>query len=250
MGAADFDTCDVLGIRCVVGDLDSACAGIIEHARAGGGGYGVLCNVHVLMTARRVPAVMAALQNAWAVFPDGAPVAWVQRREGASSASRVGGPDLMPIVLDRGRGHGIRHALFGSTPKVLQLLRQRIESNFPGTEIVTACSPDAGKENEPDVLHALNVTNAQIIWCALGAPKQELWMARHAAALAPSVLIGVGAAFDFHAGTKTRAPAVMQRLGAEWLYRLATEPRRLARRYAVTNAAFALSMLGRFTRTR
>jgi N-acetylglucosaminyldiphosphoundecaprenol N-acetyl-beta-D-mannosaminyltransferase len=243
MGAADFATCDVLGVPCVVGDLNSACDGVIEHALAGRGGYGVLCNVHVLMTARRTPEVMQALDGAWNVFPDGAPIAWVQRREGATRATRVGGPDLMPLVFDRGRYRGLRHALFGSTPEVAEALQLQIRERFPGAEIVAVQVPGPGEEDDLPALSRIIESRPHIVWCALGAPKQELWMSRHASTLAPSLLLGVGAAFDFLAGNKPRAPRWMQESGLEWLHRLWSEPGRLFRRYATTNALFLMHAL-------
>lgn len=238
MPEAALPSCDVLGVRCFVGDIASAADAAIERALSGAGGYGVLCNVHVLMTARREPEVMAALEGAWTVFPDGAPVAWFQRRAGMRAAERIGGPDLMPAVLDRGRAHGIRHALFGSTPDVVVALAERLRERFPGVEIVATHAPATGEEDDESELARVVAARPHVVWCALGAPKQELWMARCASALAPAIVLGVGAAFDFHAGAKDRAPTWVQRAGLEWLHRLGSEPRRLVVRYVTTNAAF------------
>lgn len=233
-------TCDVLGVRCAVGDVGSAADGVLERALSGAGGYGVFCNVHVLMTARRQPELMRAVEGAWNVFPDGAPVAWFQRRTGMQRAERIGGPDLMPAVFDRGRTHGLRHALFGSTPTVIERLSGRLRERFPGIEIVAAHAPAPGEEDDEALLDRVGAAQPQIVWCALGAPKQELWMARWAGALSPALVLGVGAAFDFHAGTKERAPAWMRQAGLEWAHRLKSEPRRLAKRYLTTNAEFAV----------
>ncbi len=192
MEAPPAEEQDVLGARCFVGDLDSAARHVIERALSGNGGYGVFCNVHVLMTSRRQPDVARALERAWAVFPDGAPVAWLQRRLAMPDAQRIGGPDLMPVVFDQGRSHGLRHALFGSTPAVVEALQCRMRARYPGAEIVLADAPARGDEEDETVLARLAEARPHIVWCALGAPKQELWMARHAAELSPMLVLGVG----------------------------------------------------------
>jgi N-acetylglucosaminyldiphosphoundecaprenol N-acetyl-beta-D-mannosaminyltransferase len=165
----------------------------------------------------------------------------------------VGGPDLMPAVLDRGRPLKIRHFLFGSQPHVIEELSGRLRARYPGVEICGSLAPAANSEESELSLDAIRSTTPDIVWVALGAPKQEAWMRRHAVALRPALLIGVGAAFDFAAGTRNRAPRWMQRVGLEWLHRLGSEPERLFRRYLVTNSAFllfALPLLARGLRAR
>ena len=226
------------GVNCFVGSLDSAASAIVERAFSGGGGYAVLANTHVLTTAQRSLPLLAALEAAWMVFPDGAPVAWLQRRTGADGAFRIAGPDLMPAVLARGRKVGLRHFLFGSTPIVLRLLETRLKQEVSGVEIVGSCAPEPGEEHSPEVLAKIRSARPHVVWVALGAPRQELWMHRHVRALEPAVALGVGAAFDFHAGTKTRAPRWLQNAGLEWLHRLGSEPLRLGPRYLRTNTEF------------
>jgi N-acetylglucosaminyldiphosphoundecaprenol N-acetyl-beta-D-mannosaminyltransferase len=235
---------EVLGLRTTVGAVDDAADAVVRRARERVGGYGVLCNVHVLMTASDDEDVRDALENATWAFADGAPIAWLQRRGGDVVAERVTGADLMWRVLEEGRAHGLRHALLGSTPRVLDSLRERIQTLLPDVEIVGAISPSfaSGAADTADVMDALVASRPDVVWCALGAPKQELWMRRHAERLAPAILLGVGAAFDFHAGTKARAPKWMQRVGLEWLHRLASEPRRLGGRYMRTNTGFVVSL--------
>jgi N-acetylglucosaminyldiphosphoundecaprenol N-acetyl-beta-D-mannosaminyltransferase len=213
---------------------------VIERALAGGSGYGVFCNVHVLMTARRQPDVMRAVDGAWAVFPDGAPIAWFERRVGMQEATRIGGPDLMTAVFDRGRARGLRHVLFGSTSTVVDALARNLRDRFPGAEVVGTHAPARGEEVDESLLRRVAGMKPHVVWCALGAPRQELWMRDHAHELAPALVLGVGAAFDFHAGTKKRAPAWMQKAGLEWAHRLASEPKRLAGRYATTNIGFVV----------
>jgi N-acetylglucosaminyldiphosphoundecaprenol N-acetyl-beta-D-mannosaminyltransferase len=169
-------------------------------------------------------------------------VAWLQRRFGVA-AQRIPGPDLMPSVLGLGLPVGLRHFLFGSTPQVLKALEERLRATNPGIRIAGALSPpfEAGREHQSLwTIKEISRTEPDVVWCALGAPKQELWMHRYANELSPALVLGVGAAFDFLAGTKDRAPLWMQSRSLEWLHRLASEPRRLSGRYLLTNSEFVL----------
>jgi N-acetylglucosaminyldiphosphoundecaprenol N-acetyl-beta-D-mannosaminyltransferase len=229
-----------LDVDCFAGDLPAAARAVVARAASGKGGYAVLCNAHVLVTARHEAALREAIDGAWVVFPDGAPVAWLQRRSGAGQAARVPGPDLMPAVIALGREHGLRHYLFGSTNDVISRLKARMSASFPGAGIVGWQAPAPAEEDGAGVLRRIHAARPDIVWCALGAPKQELWMRRHACALKPALLVGVGAAFDFNSGTKQRAPRLLQAAGLEWLHRLGEEPRRLFGRYARTNSELVL----------
>lgn len=146
----------------------------------------------------------------------------------------------MPAVMERGRPAGLRHFLFGSTPDVIRLLESRLRNLIPGVEIVGAHAPAITEEHLPSSLVRVKSTRPNIIWVALGAPRQELWMQRHAPDLRPALMLGVGAAFDFLAGTKPRAPGLLKDSGFEWLHRLASEPVRLGPRYLKANSAFIL----------
>jgi N-acetylglucosaminyldiphosphoundecaprenol N-acetyl-beta-D-mannosaminyltransferase len=230
----------VLGVDCFAGDLDAATDAVVARALTGEGGYACLANVHVLVSGQRDPAVRSALSDAWTVFPDGAPVAWLQRREGWRAATRIGGPDLMPRVLDHGTAAGLRHFLFGSTPDTLAALASRLLRTHPGIELVGTWAPPLGEEHSASSIERIVAAGPQIVWVALGAPKQECWMHRHADEIAPAIALGVGAAFDFLAGSKRRAPSWMQRAGLEWAHRLAMEPRRLGPRYLRTNTEFVV----------
>ena len=227
-----------------VGDLGDGADAVVARALSGEGGFACLGNAHVLATARKNPDLLNALAEAWMVFPDGFPVAWMQRRLGQAGAARIAGPDLMPCVVERGQAVGLRHFLWGSTDDVLERLEAELRSQCPQAEIVGRyAAPGFGEAVagvDGEALELVQSSRPQIVWCALGAPKQELWMQRNAAALAPAVLVGVGAAFDFIAGTKPRAPLWLQRVGLEWLHRMVSEPRRLGPRYMRTNGAFLL----------
>jgi N-acetylglucosaminyldiphosphoundecaprenol N-acetyl-beta-D-mannosaminyltransferase len=234
-------------VDCFAGDLDLASAAVVERALSGDGGHACLANVHSLVSAVRDPALRHALVNAWVVFPDGHPVAWLQRTTGADNATRIAGTDLMLGVFDLGQKGGLRHYLYGSTPRVLERLTWELRARFPDAAICGTCSPPFAPHNSPEVARSIERVKAarpHIVWCGLGMPKQELWMERYVESLAPALALGVGAAFDFVAGTKRRAPRAMQQLGLEWLHRLASEPRRLSGRYLRTNSEF-VALAGR-----
>lgn len=250
MRAADEER--VLGLRCrAARSLTEAAELVVERACSGEGGYACLLNAHLTVLGRRDAAVAEALERAWATFADGAPVAWLQRRGGSSEAARVAGADLMAAVVDRGRARGLRHVLFGGSERTLRALEARLRDRFSGVEIVGALAPPVGSVEElgrEALLKAIRSAEPHLVWVGLGAPKQELWLSRHAASLAPAVALGVGAAFDFLAETKPRAPRWMQRTWLEWLHRLAHEPRRLAWRYARTNLELLPLLLLRASR--
>lgn len=204
-----------------------------------------LCNVHSVITARSNAAFGAALQGCDLATPDGAPVAWLMRRLGRAGQARINGPDLMWRYCEQAAQRGESIYLYGGSPNSLHLLQQRLRGAFPALRIAGAHSPPfraiTAQEDEADVRDIV-ASGAGTVWVGLGCPKQELWMAAHRSRI-PAVLLGVGAAFDYHAGTLRRAPVWMQRCGLEWLYRLGKEPRRLWRRYLHTNSVFVLGAL-------
>lgn len=147
----------------------------------------------------------------------------------------------MTRLFELGEQDGLTHYLFGSTPAVLDALQVSLREQHPHARIVGAVSPPFGKVSDDRALQDvedIRRAGPDLVWCGLGAPKQELWMNRYASLLAPAIAVGVGAAFDFHAGAKRRAPVWMQRSGLEWAHRLGSEPRRLAGRYLRTNSEF------------
>lgn len=174
-------------------------------------------------------------------FPDGVPLVWVGRAQGAS-VERVCGPDMMPALIARSVALGGRHFFYGGAPGVADRLAVKLTERSPGLEVVGTYSPPfraltAGEELAERAM--INAARPDFVWVGLGAPKQDLWVARQRPHLDAAVLLAVGAAFDFHSGGLRRAPAWMQAHGLEWAYRLYAEPRRLARRYLVTNSRFA-----------
>jgi N-acetylglucosaminyldiphosphoundecaprenol N-acetyl-beta-D-mannosaminyltransferase len=168
------------------------------------------------------------------------PIVWVGRRSGRM-VERVCGPDFMPALFDRSRELGRTHYLYGGADGVALRLADRMRERFPGVAIVGLETPPfraLSPEEEDDLVGRINAANPDYVWCGLGTPKQYLWISRLRDRIRAAALLAVGAAFDYHAGVRPRAPRAIQRAGLEWLFRLASEPRRLGRRYTVANARF------------
>lgn len=201
----------------------------------GDGGRRYVCHLDArsVLAARDDPAVAAAMAGAALAAPDGMPLVWLGRARG-HAADRVYGPDFMEALLARTPGR--RHLLFGSDEATLARLTARF-----GPQVATL-RPPRGAWNaaeESRLRDAINAAAADVVWVGLGAPRQELWMARNRPRLTVPLLVGVGAAFDFLAGSKPQAPRALRRAGLEWAFRLATEPRRLGGRYLRTVPRFA-----------
>lgn len=207
-------------------------------ARAGRGAYVCVANVHMVTLARRDAALAAAMEGAALVAADGMPLVWGLRGRGLA-AERVAGPDLMPRLCALAAAAGIGVYLFGGSAETLAALRAVLPALAPGLRIAGAEAPRVAMPPafDPGAAERIRRSGAGLVLVGLGCPKQELWMAAHTAAV-PAVMVGVGAAFDMLAGRLRRAPLWMRRAGLEWLYRLAAEPRRLARRYLVSNTRF------------
>ena len=198
------------------------------------------CNVHSAVLATRDPHHRLALASADLVVPDGAPVAWTLRRKGHALQDRVDGPGTMLHVCAAAREHGVKIGLLGSTPTVLNKLKAELERVFPGLHISYVHSPPfrpATPDEDARICSAIVAAEVSLLLVGLGCPKQERWMAEHKGRI-PAVMLGLGAAFDFHANVVARAPSWMRSAGLEWLHRLASEPRRLAGRYLDSNSRF------------
>ena len=232
---------NILGVLAMPMDIERAMA-ILEEWRVQGRRDYVCCvSVHGLVVAQRDPAILRALNNAGMATEDGMPLVWWSRWAGFKHARRVCGPDLMAAVCAASVERGTRHFFYGGSPRVLAALVAKLCERYPGFQVAGALSPPyrplTDAEDEADIA-AINASKPDYVWVGLGMPKQEAWMAAHAGKIEAAALLGVGAAFDFLAGTTKRAPGWMQRNGIEWMFRFATEPRRLARRYMVDNALF------------
>ncbi len=249
MSAPSAVRVDVLGVGISVTTPGDALEQIDAWIRNGSREYVCVTPVSGVMTAQRDPAVLSALNGAGMTVPDGMPMVWSGRYAGASEIERVYGPDLMASVCAEGRQRGWKSFLYGGREGVADALRAGLERRFPGIEIVGTYSPPfrglTGAEKE-EVAEAIADSGAQLVWVGLSTPKQDLWMAEMVERVAsPTVMIGVGAAFDVHAGLKSQPPAWLGPLGLFWLYRLVQEPRRLWRRYAVDLPQFLVRIVRR-----
>jgi N-acetylglucosaminyldiphosphoundecaprenol N-acetyl-beta-D-mannosaminyltransferase len=203
--------------------------------------YVCVTGVHGVMESHRDEALRRIHNAAGLVTPDGMPLVWLSRLMGFPHVQRVYGPDLMLAVCERSARQGYRQFFYGGAPGVVEKLATRLQSCFPDLQVAGLYSPpfrSLSPAEDAAVVEHLNAASPAIVWVGMSTPKQERWMAEHVGRLSAPVLIGVGAAFDFHAGVKKQAPQWMQKNGLEWLFRLLMEPRRLWRRYLINNPWF------------
>jgi len=212
--------------------------------------YVSICTVHTIMECRRNERVRQAVNRAGLAAPDGMPLVWLSKWKSRQPVNRVYGPDFMLALCERSAARGYRHYFYGGAADVPELLATRLRTRFPGLNIVGTHSPPfrpLTAAEDADIIARINRTGADIVWVGLGAPKQDVWMAAHRSQLTAPVLIGVGAAFDFHTGRIPQAPKWMQQNGLEWLFRLWQEPKRLWYRYLVYNPLFILYILAQIS---
>lgn len=205
-----------------------------------------ITGVHGVIESHRDPDLREIHNRAGMVTPDGMPMVWLGKAEGQRHMTRVYGPDLMLRALDEGRRLGHKHYLYGGAEGVPELLDLKLCERFEGLQIVGTHSPPfrpLTPEEDSAIISEINESGADVVWVGLSTPKQERWMAAHVGKVEAPVMIGVGAAFDFHAGLKSQAPGWMQKSGLEWLFRMITEPRRLGPRYLVNNPLFLWLLL-------
>ncbi len=239
---------NVLGTFVDATDWNEALACIEQWTAAHESRTVYFCNVHSVVSARRNAAFARALAEADLAVPDGAPVAWMLRRMGFPGQRRVTGPDLMAHLCDRLRHASTPVFLYGSTPRTLEMLQQQLHARYPGLTIVGAISPPFGAIDanaDADHVARIRASGARVVFVGMGCPRQEVWCDAHRGQV-HAVMVAVGAAFDFHAGTMARAPQWMQRNGLEWLHRLWRQPWRARR--MVRLPLFVLSVLRRGSR--
>jgi N-acetylglucosaminyldiphosphoundecaprenol N-acetyl-beta-D-mannosaminyltransferase len=242
----------VLRTRIDGGTMEQAIARVDGWARARESRMVVAANVHVVTTASSDPDYQRVIDQSDMTVPDGVPLVWCLRRQGFPDQQRLFGPTLMQEWCAHAAREGLPIYLYGSTQATLDALVPRLQAAHPGLQVAGAVSPPFRPLTDAEdaaAVEAIEASGAAVVFVGLGAPKQERWMAEHRGRV-PAVLIGVGAAFDYHAGNLRRAPTWMQRAGLEWLFRLVQEPRRLWRRYLVTNTLFCVRVACQVARGR
>ena len=239
------DKFQVFGINYSIARVEEAVLHVINHLSELKGKYICFSNVHTTVMAKNDKEYADILNGAAFLFPDGTPIANREKNDGYIGAERVAGPDFMSNMFRDTQDGKVSHYFYGSTDETLTKLRVNLERKYPGLNIKGMYSPPfralSPEEDEEDIKR-INDSGADIVWIGLGAPKQEKWMKAHEGKV-DAVMMGVGAGFDFHAGTAKRAPLWVQRIGLEWLFRLFTDPKRLFKRYFATNIEFIWSSL-------
>jgi N-acetylglucosaminyldiphosphoundecaprenol N-acetyl-beta-D-mannosaminyltransferase len=241
---------NVLGVGVSALNLELAEQAIGRALKEGRRGYICVTGVHGVSEAQVDDAFRQILNDSLLNTPDGMPMVWMGRLQGVKYMSRVYGPDLMFRVCDWTRRHGGSHFLYGGGPGVAEELKARLEAKFPGLTIVGTHTPPFRPLNaaeESELQARISRLKPDIIWVGLSTPKQEKFMAQYLPRLETTLMFGVGAAFDFHAGRVRQAPRWMQRSGLEWFFRLCCEPRRLWKRYLKNNPLFVLRAILQLT---
>jgi N-acetylglucosaminyldiphosphoundecaprenol N-acetyl-beta-D-mannosaminyltransferase len=239
-------TVDVLGVRVSAIDMHMALETIESWIARRESHYVCVTGVHGVMESQRDESLRQIHNTAGLVTPDGMPLVWLSHLRGQRHVNRVYGPDLMLAVCERSVATGSSHYFYGAGPGVADQLAERLTIQFPGLRVAGTFSPPFGAisdDQDRAIVDRINASQPDIVWVGLSTPKQERWMHAHVGRVHAAALIGVGAAFDFHAGLKRQAPRWMQRSGLEWGFRMITEPRRLGPRYLVNNPAFVWRLL-------
>lgn len=240
MSLEDKCYCKILGTDINVTDMEQTVQYLSNNLDELRGKYICVSNVHTTVMAYRDEDYRQVQNQAAMALPDGKPLSIVSKRRGYKEAKRVPGPDLMPEIFRISKEKGYRHYFYGSTEETLEKLRIKLKEKYPYLKIAGAYAPPfrpLSKEEDDQMIHRINEAKPDFIWVGLGAPKQEIWMNAHMDQVS-GIMVGVGAAFDFSAGTVKRAPKWMQELCLEWLYRILQDPVRLIPRYFGTNLSF------------
>jgi N-acetylglucosaminyldiphosphoundecaprenol N-acetyl-beta-D-mannosaminyltransferase len=240
---------NVLGVGVSAINLDSALAAVSVALEKKTKGYVCVTGVHGVMEAQEDEALRGILNRAFLNTPDGMPMVWAGRLRGFRDMDRVYGPDLMNLICDWSRQKNCTHFFYGGADGVAQKLKRRLEEKFPGLKIAGTYTPPFRPLNateEVELIRMVGELKPDIIWVGLSTPKQEKFMAQYWQKLDTTLMFGVGAAFDFHAGRVRQAPRWMQRSGLEWLFRLCCEPKRLWKRYLKNNPVFTWKIFCQF----
>ncbi|MBN1346451.1 MAG: WecB/TagA/CpsF family glycosyltransferase [Phycisphaerae bacterium] len=242
----------VLGVEFDFIDDEAALASIRRWLREGTPRYVTHTNPYSVGLCHRDADMRRATSLAGLTLPDGVGIIWAANQLGHPHRGRVAGPSFMLKVCDRGREHGYRHFFYGGGEGVADRLAERLCQRFPGLSVAgTYCPPfrPLTRQEDDEIVATINQARPDVLWVGLGAPKQEKWMLEHVGRIDRAVMVGVGAAFDFHSGNVRWAPPLVRRLGLEWAYRLTQEPKRLAGRN-IYNIIFAAKVMSERLRTR
>lgn len=236
-------TIDLLGVPVSAINMAQALDVIDGWVAARDPHYVCVTSAHPVTESLDKPDLREIFQKAGMVTPDGMPLVWWLRWHGQKHADRVYGPDLLLEVCGRSLEKGYRHYFYGGAPGVPEELAARLAARFPGLQVAGTYSPPfrpLTPEEDAEISMRLRDSRADILWVGISSPRQEYWMSAHVGKVGCPVLIGVGAAFDFHSGRKRQAPRWIQRSGLEWLFRLLNEPRRLWQRYLLGYPRFVV----------
>jgi len=239
---------DVLGVGISAVNMDQAVAELARWVTEREQHYVCVTGVHGVMESQDDPDLLEIHNRSGLTTPDGMPMVWAGKRAGADEMSRVYGPDLMLEICARSPAEGWTHFFYGGKEGVPELLARQLQDRFTGLAVVGTYSPPfrpLSDAEADEIAQTINQADPDFVWVGLSTPKQERWMDANIGRLHAPAVLGVGAAFDIHAGLLPQAPGWMQRRGLEWLYRLIKEPRRLWKRYIGNNPRFVLRMLRR-----
>lgn len=234
---SNIPTCNIMGVNIAAINMEWLKQYLKENLQDLKGDYICVSNVHTTVTSYEDENYRNIQNNALMAIPDGGPLSSIGRKRGFSSMDRTAGPSLMEEIF---KDKEYIHYFYGSTEETLGLLEKKLKEKYSGIKIVGMYSPPfrkLTKEEDEKVIEKINNCNPDFVWIGLGAPKQEIWMAEHQGKV-NGLMVGVGAGFDYFAGNIKRAPLWMQKSNLEWLYRLIQDPKRLFKRYFVTNTKF------------
>lgn len=238
-------TCNILGVNINVTNIKDTVETISKNLQLIKGDYICVSNVHTTVMSYENETYKSIQNSAFMALPDGKPLSIVSKKKGYKNAQRVTGPDLMESIFEISEEKEYSHYFYGSTQETLDRLRNKLYDKYPNIKIVGMYSPpfrELSQQEDREIIKDINNSNPDFIWVGLGAPKQEIWMYNHKKKV-NGIMIGVGAGFDYHAGNISRAPKLMQNLSLEWLYRLLQDPKRLFKRYMLTNLKFIILIL-------
>lgn len=230
----------IMGVDIAAIDMEWLLDFTRQHIHTLSGDYLCVSNVHTTVTAYEDEEYRRIQNGGIMAIPDGGPLSALGRRRGFSDMQRTTGPSYMKRILEMSSQYGWRHYFYGSTPETLEKLKEVLDREYSGVEVAGMCSPPfrpLTAEEDADMTQQINQASPDFVWVGLGAPKQEVWMAEHQGRML-GLMVGVGAAFDYLAGNIKRAPEWMQKCNLEWLYRMLQDPKRLFKRYLVTNSKF------------